>query len=161
MLSFLPLDQIRELETAIPYSGKRAKDQIGPKFRKIHIPYEDAVEVFKKYTVPKYTKMLLSIYPNAPLLNPDTAAMLLSLVYNRGNSLRGSTRQDMKDIVKITETIEDSDYEDIAKEFVSMERLWIGKGLNGLVERREEEAAIIRNSVNKVFTPADIYTVNI
>jgi len=160
MFSFLPQNQIKELQSAVGYTGQKAHVQIGPKMKQIHISYEDAVGVFKKYDIPKATRELLKIYPNAPKLNPDTTAMLLSLVYNRGNSLRGNTRVDMADIAHITETIEAEDYEAIAQEFEDMTRLWKGKGLDGLVNRRLEEADIIRHSVNKVFPEDAIYKVS-
>jgi len=159
IFSFLPASQVTELQSACGYKGTKAKAQLGPKMAQIHIAYEDAVRVFQKYSVPEYTKQLLSIYPTAPQLNPDTTAMLLSLVYNRGTSLKGVSRVDMADIAHITETIEAEDYEAIAKEFEEMERLWIGKGLDGLVERRQEEADIIRHSVNKVFQDSDVIRV--
>lgn len=161
IFSFLPASQVTELQSACGYKGTKAKAQLGPKMAQIHIAYEDAVRVFQKYSVPEYTKQLLSIYPTAPQLNPDTAAMLLSLVYNRGTSLKGASRVDMADIAHITETIEAEDYPEIANEIEDMKRLWVGKGLDGLVQRREEEADIVRNSVNKVFTDTDIYTINI
>jgi hypothetical protein len=37
------------------------------------------------------------------------------------------------------------DYKKIAKEFRSMKRIWLGKGLDGLLDRRESEAKLIES----------------
>jgi len=66
------------------------------------------------------------------------------LVFNRGTSLKGDSRKEM---VNIKNLIPKKDYKKIAKEFRSMKRIWIGKGLDGLIERREAEANMIENCV--------------
>jgi GH24 family phage-related lysozyme (muramidase) len=44
---------------------------------------------------------------------------------------------------KIKELIPNKDYISIANQFRKMKRLWVGKGLDGLLERRDSEADLI------------------
>jgi GH24 family phage-related lysozyme (muramidase) len=69
---------------------------------------------------------------------------LVSVVYNRGNKLEGDSRAEMRAIVDL---IAKQDYEGIAEQIEKSKRLWEGKGLDGLVTRRESEADLIRESI--------------
>ena len=62
------------------------------------------------------------------------------MVFNRGTSLKGPSRMEMR---KIKELIPKKDYKGIANEVRKMKRLWIGKNLDGLLERRDSEADLI------------------
>lgn len=75
------------------------------------------------------------------LLPPDAQGALLSLVFNRGSSLSGSTRKEMKNIQAY---VESKNLQKIADEIRSMKRLW--SNLNGLLERREVEASLVENA---------------
>jgi GH24 family phage-related lysozyme (muramidase) len=48
-------------------------------------------------------------------------------------------------MVNIKNLIPKKDYKKIAKEFRSMKRIWLGKGLDGLLDRRESEAKLIES----------------
>jgi GH24 family phage-related lysozyme (muramidase) len=78
------------------------------------------------------------------LLNDDTKGALVSVVYNRGNRLEGDSRAEMRAIVDL---IAKQDYEGIAEQIEKSKRLWEGKGLDGLVTRRESEADLVRDSM--------------
>jgi GH24 family phage-related lysozyme (muramidase) len=69
---------------------------------------------------------------------------LVSVVYNRGNRLEGDSRAEMRAIVDL---IAKQDYEGIAEQIEKSKRLWEGKGLDGLVTRRESEADLVRDSM--------------
>jgi GH24 family phage-related lysozyme (muramidase) len=88
--------------------------------------------------------MTKAIYPELETLNEDTQGALVSMVYNRGNKLEGSSRIEMK---RIVEMVKNKDYEGIAEEIENSKRHWEGKGLDGLVVRREAEADLIRDSL--------------
>lgn len=77
-------------------------------------------------------------------LNEDTQGALVSMVFNRGTSLTGDRRREMKAIVNL---VKEQDYEGIAEEIEKSKRLWEGVGLDGLVIRREAEADLIRDSI--------------
>ena len=50
-------------------------------------------------------------------------------------------------MVNIKNLIPKKDYKKIAKEFRNMKRIWIGKNLDGLLERREAEAKLVESCV--------------
>ncbi len=112
----------------------------------IRISYKAAVEVFYNKTLPKYAKQTRRIYPGVEKLPADAQAMLLSLVYNRGGSLSGSRRKEMKAIKQL---VKKQDLSGIAKQFVAMKRLWVNKGLPGLLKRRNKEALLIKKAKHR------------
>ena len=108
----------------------------------ISIPWEDAVAVFENVTVPKFIGYTLKAFPQSEELHPDAFGALVSIVFNRGASMRGSTRSEM---VNIRDLVPDKDYKGIAKEIRSMKRLWANRGLEGLLKRREAEAKLVES----------------
>ena len=138
------LNFINALRPTIGIKGIQAKAMLKGEILNVRIPYNTAYEVFVKCSVPKYFKMTKKIYPELELLNEDTQGALVSMVYNRGNKLEGDSRIEMK---RIVEMVKNKDYEAIAEEIESSKRHWEGKGLDGLVVRREAEADLIRDSL--------------
>ena len=64
------------------------------------------------------------------------------MVYNRGTSLEGDRRIEMKAIVPLVAA---KDYDGIAFQIDKSKRLWD----NGLVQRRENEAAMVKGSLRQ------------
>lgn len=126
--------------------GSAAKS-LAVSVKDIEIPWEAALSVFKKSTLPRFVKETQKAFPGSEKLHPDAFGVLVSLVFNRGGSLSGSSRVEMLNISKaIKGEIKTSNlYSYIADQIISMKRLWVGKGLDGLLRRRNEEASIIRN----------------
>ena len=58
--------------------------------------------------------------------------------------MSGDSRKEMKNIQDL---VPKKDYAAIAKEIKNMKRLWIGKGMDGLLSRRDDEAALILSVV--------------
>jgi GH24 family phage-related lysozyme (muramidase) len=50
-------------------------------------------------------------------------------------------------MLNIRNLISSKDYAAIANEIKKMKRLWIGKGLDGLLTRRDDEALLIESCV--------------
>jgi GH24 family phage-related lysozyme (muramidase) len=67
---------------------------------------------------------------------------MVSLVFNRGTSLKGSSRSEMLELKNIIAS--EKNYEKMASLFRSMKRLWDKN--SGLVGRREREAELILKS---------------
>jgi len=113
----------------------------------IEISWDSAYAVFKTNTIPRFVKETLRAFPGADGLAPDAFGALVSIVFNRGGSLSGSTRSEMLNISKAIkgEISVGNLYDYIADQVIAMKRLWIGKGLDGLLRRRNEEAAMIRS----------------
>jgi hypothetical protein len=140
----LNLNFVNALRPAIGLKGEKAKAMLKGEMLNVRVPYAAALEVFAKSSVPRYYKMTLGIYPDMIHLNEDTQGALTSVVFNRGAKLEGDSRREMKAIVQL---VKDKNYEGIAEEIEKSKRLWEGKGLDGLVIRREAEADLIRDSI--------------
>lgn len=138
------LNFINALRPTIGIKGIQAKAMLKGEILNVRIPYNTAYEVFVKSSLPRYYAMTKKIYPNMDLLNEDTKGALVSVVYNRGNKLEGDSRAEMRAIVDLIAT---QDYEGIAEQIEKSKRLWEGKGLDGLVTRRESEADLVRESM--------------
>jgi GH24 family phage-related lysozyme (muramidase) len=145
--SYIDGSDYNRLAQHLGKKGSSAKAAI-PSVRDIVIPWDEALEVFKKNTIPRFIKETLRAFPGADKLHPNTFGALVSLVFNRGGSLSGNSRVEMLNISKaIKGEIQTANiYGYIADQIISMKRLWVGKGLDGLLRRRNEEAAMVRKS---------------
>jgi len=109
----------------------------------ISISLDVASEVFYTSTLPRYAKKALKAYPGIELLPADAQAALLSLVYNRGTSMSGASRAEMKAIKAL---VSNKDLQGIANQIRAMKRLWDADKLAGLLKRRDNEAKLVENS---------------
>ena len=143
IFSFLPKDQLKKVQGSSGKSGERGREYtINLRSSNITVGWDKALHIFEKLTWPKFTKLAEKTFPGLVNLHPDAYGAIISLVFNRGTSLVGEKRKEM---VNIKNLILKKDYKKMAKEFRNMKRIWIGKGLDGLIERREAEAKLIEN----------------
>ena len=140
----LNLNYLNALKRFCGVKGPIVKTMMRGEILNVVIPYNIAYEVFVKKSIPKYYAATKKIYPQLDELNEDTRGALVSMVYNRGAKLDGESRKEMKAIVDL---VAQKDYEGIAEQIEQSKRLWEGKGLDGLVIRREAEADLIRESL--------------
>jgi hypothetical protein len=140
----LPADSFKLLKPVVGVKGEKARDLLKGDILNIRIPFNMAYDVFVKNDVPRYFAMTKKIYPQLEQLNEDTQGALVSMVFNRGTSLVGDSRTEMRAIVDL---VAKKDYEGIAEEIEKSKRLWEHRGLDGLVLRREAESDLVRNSV--------------
>jgi len=138
------LNFINALRPVIGLKGEKARVMLKGEILQVRVPYVAAYEVFVQKSIPRYFNMTKAIYPALETLNEDTQGALVSMVFNRGNKLEGDSRKEMKAIVEL---VAKKDYEGIAEEIERSKRLWEGKGLDGLVKRRESEADMVRDSM--------------
>lgn len=134
------------LHGCLGLKGKAASAKIAG-LKDIQIPWEMAQAVFNERTLPRFIALTKSTFPGSDKLHPDAFGVLVSIVFNRGGSTKGATRVEMKNIKDSisTKPINKDLYLYIANQITSMKRLWVGKGLNGLLTRRDEEAKIIKS----------------
>lgn len=134
------------LHGCLGLKGKAAAAKIAA-LKDISISWENAIEVFNNRTLPRFIKLTKTSFPGSDKLHDDAFGVLVSLVFNRGGSTRGASRVEMKNIREAISTKPaDKDlYNYIADQIISMKRLWLNKGLDGLLKRRDEEAKIIRS----------------
>jgi GH24 family phage-related lysozyme (muramidase) len=140
----LNLNFLNALKRFCGVKGEIVKTMLRGEVLNVVIPYNMAYDVFVKKSIPKYYALTKKIYPELDSLNEDTRGALVSMVYNRGAKLDGDSRKEMKAIVGL---VAKQDYEGIAEQIEKSKRLWEGRGLDGLVVRREAEADLIRESM--------------
>ncbi len=133
-----------KLKTVVGKTGNAAQNALTASIKSVEVPFEAALEVFYTISVPVYAKQTSRIYPGIELLPPDAQGALLSLVYNRGASLDGDRRIEMKNIAN---WVSKNNTKKIAEELRSMKRLWINDpAVRGVALRREKEAQLVENS---------------
>lgn len=122
-------------------AGKEAAKRIKPF---VSIPWNDAVRVFEKNTLPRFSKLTQSAFPGVEKTHPHMQGALVSLVFNRGASLTGDSRREMKNIQT---HIGNKKYYLVPNEILAMRRVWYGKGLDGLLARRVAEANLAKKGL--------------
>lgn len=145
IFSFLPKNQLTQVQGASGKSGEKGKQYtVNLRAAGITVSWDKALEIFEQLTWPKFTKLAEKTFPGLSTLHPDAYGAIISLVFNRGTSLVGEKRKEMANIKNLIPT---KKYKQIAKEFRNMKRIWVGKGLDGLIERRESEAKLIESVI--------------
>lgn len=125
--------------------GEAAKRKITPQTKILRITPDAAREVFENRTLPRFIKLARDTYPGFDELNEDTRGAIVSLVFNRGSAFgvegqpSWESRREMRELAPLVLA---KDYEGIAATIKAMGRLWVGKGLDGLIARRHAEAAL-------------------
>ena len=146
----LDANTFNKLVGCLGLKSAAAKNKINS-LSNISIPWTSALEVFVKSTLPRFISLTQKAFPGYEKLCPDAFGALVSIVFNRGSSLSGSSRTEMLDIHKALkgEIKVDDIHEYIASKVISMKRIWVGKKLDGLLRRREAEANLIRSCSKK------------
>ena len=140
---YLTADDIARLKTAIGVSGEAAH-QRASEFSDINVTWDDSVEVFKNRTLPLYSQRTEAAFPGVDQLPADAQGALVSLVFNRGAGMDGDRRREMR---AIRDAVAAGDLQEIANQIRAMKRLWIGKGVDGLLKRRDAEADLVESSI--------------
>ena len=133
---------LKKLQAVSGLKKKDAKNKISS-LQSVSIPYAAAKEVFLTSVLSNQAKKTAKAFPGIIGLPADAQTMLLSIVYNRGPKMSGGSRKEMRAIRALVPT---DDLKAIADQVRSMKRLWEGKGLSGLLKRRDKEADIIENA---------------
>ena len=140
--------EVERLARCAGITGQKARAKLTT-VNDIPIPWTVAVEVFDQTTVPRFYQEMLRAFPGAENLNIDTQGALTSMVYNRGGSLIGDSRVDLRTIAK---AVPKKDYHAIADALrhmnVTMGPKWRAQGVyNGLSVRRNAEAKMVEDSI--------------
>ncbi len=137
-------DNAAQLRAALGIKGTAARDFLrdNPDLRDIEIPWEKALDVFQRITIPRFYLATLRTYPHALNLPAEARDALISLVFNRGTNLTGDRRAEMHGILV---ALRDGRAHDVPDLILSMRRLW--PDTKGLQKRREAEAALFASVV--------------
>ena len=143
IFKFLPQDQIELIQKASGKKGAHGKEYTQT-LRKANIvvTWDHAVEIFNDLTWTKFSKAAERTFPGLTDLHEDAYGAIVSLVFNRGTALSGDSRREMRVIKMLVPT---KNYTRMAQEIRSMKRIWEGKGLDGLLKRRDAEADLIES----------------
>ncbi|MGA8259178.1 MAG: peptidoglycan-binding protein [Arenicellales bacterium] len=151
----LPANALEELAGDI---GKRGSKRRAAELRKmgIAVPFKAAWPVFVEKTVPRYYQETVAIYPSLPRLPSLCRSVLVSIVFNRGPSLKGGTRTEMRTIQEMLVEADSPGMDQgqrkrlltgVEDQILSMRRLWpVGSGLQ---KRRQTEANFWREGISE------------
>lgn len=140
-------DQFSRLREAI---GQRGSDAaaLAKRFANIQCTPDDSRRVLLECSIPEYVAKTRQALPGFDELPLDAQGALVSLVYNRGAGMKDSAGADNRlEMRVIRELVPMGDLAGIAAQLRSMKRLWAGKGLDGLLNRRDAEAALVECSM--------------
>jgi len=140
---YLSEEWLSRLKAAVGKTGIAAKNR-APLFGDIRISPAHAEAVFFNCSLPLHALRTEHALPGVTELPEDAQGALLSLVFNRGTSMVGERRAEMR---AIKEAVPRKALQEIADQLRSMKRLWVGKGLDGLLRRREAEALMVESCI--------------
>lgn len=135
--SVLPLNMVNALVKVAGLKKQQAVKSL-PSLSMVDVPIEAALQVFYNTTIFDFGKLASKIYPGLFKLNPIEQSVIVGLVYNRGSSLDGERRKEMKQLVA---AIDEDDDNKMANLIRDMQRLW--PNTPGLRARRRAEADLI------------------
>ena len=121
-----------------------------PSVKSIVIPYEDAITVFERDSLPRFFRALNRHIKDDVLdeLHPHCIAALVSLTFNRGASF-ANTKARFREMRAIKADLNARRFSKIPDHLRSMIRLWEGKPrLRGVVRRRKEEAELFEDGLS-------------
>ena len=143
--------EIERLIKACGLRGATARACLG-NFRDISVPWDAAIEVYQRSTMPRFGRKVLTTFPNAIETKGHAFGALFSLVYNRGESLQGDSRREM---AAIRDLMEQRAFEKVPDQILAMKRIWEGRpGLRGVLIRRDAEAILFKRGLELMRTPA-------
>lgn len=136
--SALPDSPRGRLAATQPFSGRSAI-QPTQQVHDIIVQWGLGKDVFDRVDVARFYAMTSKIFPDLDHLRPNAQAALVSLVFNRGAGMSGSSRAEMRDLRD--SAVPRHDYDQMAYDFRKMKRLW--PDTPGLRRRRDAEADLI------------------
>ncbi len=132
----------KRLAATHPYTGKAAQQHLHEVID-ITVPWDNARNVFVKVDIARVDAACKRTYQGFTELRPKAKDAVRSLVFNRGNSINGTTRTEMRDLQP---AIAKQDYHQMAALFRKMVRVWLGTEIyNGMKTRRYAEAKLIES----------------
>ncbi|MCE5242486.1 MAG: hypothetical protein ABFD98_15705 [Syntrophobacteraceae bacterium] len=141
---YLTSDQLDRLEKACGLRDEAALQYL-PKVRDINVGWEAALMHFQAYSVPRFMTLVEKAFPGICAAPACVREGLLSLVFNRGTSMRGGRRREMREILYM---VASGKFAEIPGKIREMKRLWPDSP--GLQKRREAEARHIEEGLKSI-----------
>lgn len=137
--------QVDRLATTAGITGQAAKAAL-PRYRDITTPYSYCERIFRDMTLPTYHRLARRTFADGwELLPADAQGTLTATVYNRGASMVGSRRDEMRALRDVC--VPAGDVRCMALQFRSMCRIWRGT-INeaGLCGRYTDAARLVEEA---------------
>lgn len=146
----IPAAMIDALAQTCGITGEAAKPHAHRLRAVVDVPWDAALKVFEKNTLPRYIALARRHLPNTEKLSPDSFGAIVSLVFNRGASFGndGARYVEMRNIKAHMLT---GQFYKIPAEFRAMKRLW--PNLPGLLRRRDREADLFAKGLKAAVVP--------
>lgn len=139
----LPSGVVIRLQSYAGRTGKAAQTLLYAT-RDMVIPEPIGRAVFERIDIPRWSQRTADAFDCAGL-SPDSFGALVSLCFNRGTAMADTTPTDNRlEMRRIRDALAAGNPHDVPDLIRSMKRLWIGKGLDGLLARRDAEAALFQ-----------------
>lgn len=140
-------DALERLKAVVGLRALRARNRIA-ELSDLRIPRSAAEQVFDARMLPLFELRTAQAFPGVDALPEDARGALVSLVYNRGTSMIDNSSDDRRrEMRAIRAAVAAGDLAAIAVQLRAMKRLWQGKGLGGLIARREQEAQLVESAL--------------
>ncbi len=140
----LGTERVAALQSVAGLKGQTAKSALG-RTRHVVISWQEAKATFDKKTVSRFGDMTATAFKGITAAPDHCEGVMLSIVFNRGALMTGSTRLEMR---QCRDAIAAGRLHEVPGYIRSMRRLWVGKGLDGLLKRRLAEAALFERGLN-------------
>jgi hypothetical protein len=137
--------EIQRLGRAVGVKGAHAQAILSD-FRSVSVPWDAAIAAYERSTMPKFGRLVLRAFPGAIERPGHCFGALFSLVFNRGASLDGERRREMRNI---RDACAARSFDKVPGEIRAMKRLWESTGLTGLLKRREAEALLFARGLEQ------------
>ncbi len=138
---------VTRLTTCVGCTGTTAR-RLAPSVADIRCTVADARRVLVSVSLPVYLARARKAFPGFDVLPLDVQGALVSLVYNRGTRMADSPGTgDRREMRAIRDLVAEGLVVGIPEQLRSMQRLWVGKGLDGLIRRREAEAQLVDSAI--------------
>lgn len=138
-------EAVRRLQSVAGVKGTPAS-RVATTLRSLSIPWDVAEKVYQERTIPRFTRLTERAYAGTSTLHPHIQSAMLSWVFNRGEGITGSARDREKRAMR-TDIPNRSDR--LPTHFRASKRIWIGRNLDGLIRRREDEARLVDAALKK------------
>jgi hypothetical protein len=134
-----------DYQALVPWLGKQGSKDGEAALAATRQPFSAAWPVFAARSIPLYVQRTQAAFPGYDKLEPLCKSALVSLVYNRGTSLNGESRSEMKTIHDLIAAGDANSLNAVPAQYEAMKRLWPDAA--GLRARRDREAALWREGM--------------
>ncbi|RAI34196.1 glycoside hydrolase family protein, partial [Rhodoplanes roseus] len=149
----VPDDMLAAMVAVAGRTGQDGKDATAAIRHLVDVPWETAIAVHRDCVVPRWEATVRNALPNCDALHPHCFGALVSLTFNRGASF-GRDGDRYTEMRAIKAAMAQRDFAAVPALIRAMKRIWKGKGLDGLLTRRDREAKLFEDGLAAQAAPA-------